>query len=336
MPAPRKHVTLFDICRAAEVSSATVSRVINDSPLVQEVTRRKVRKAIRELGYRPSHAARMLARQRTDTLGVIFPDINSPFDAQVLAGIDQVADEARYHMLIAFTHGGRDARTLLRRFAEERRVDAVVIMSVSVGVDTSLREVMRSGLPLVVMDRPVRGFPSVVIDNEQGARMVVNHLLARGRRRIAFLRGPDDYYDAGRRLAGAKDALKEAGLDLPDELCWAGDFWEESGVAAVQAWAATGKPWPDAIFCGNDTMAFGVLGALSELGIKVPDDVAVMGFDDSLGARWLGLSTVRIPTRELGGQAARWALKLARKEKLESDQILLPLELVIRQTCGGV
>lgn len=336
MPAPRKHVTLFDICRAAEVSSATVSRVINDSPLVQETTRRKVRKAIRELGYRPSHAARMLARQRTDTLGVILPDINSPFDAQVLAGIDQVADESRYHMLIAFTHGGRDARTLLRRFAEERRVDAVVYMSTSVGVDASLREVTRSGLPLVVMDRPVSGFPSVVMDNEQGARLVVQHLLAHGRKRIAFLRGPESNYDAARRLAGAKAALAEAGQALPDELCWAGDFREESGAAAVQAWAATGKPWPDAIFACNDTMAFGVLGALRETGIQVPDQVAVVGFDDSLGARWLGLSTVRIPMRELGGQAARLALRLARKEALEESLVQLPLELVVRQTCGGV
>jgi LacI family transcriptional regulator len=335
MPVPRKRVTLFDICRKADVSSATVSRVINESPLVQEDTRRKVLKAIREMGYRPSHAARMLARQRTETIGVILPDLNSQFQAQILAGIDQVADEAHHHMLTAFTHGGRDARRLLRRMAEERRVDAAIFVNLQSGTESLLRDMARLGLPLVLLDRPVAGFPSVVIDNESGARLAMEHLLKLGHRRIAFLQGPEGNYDAGQRLAGALTALEACGCSLPDELRWRGDFAEDSGAAAVAVWGASGRPWPEAIFACNDTMAFGVLTALRERGLRVPEDVAVMGFDDSLGARWIGLSTVRIPVRELGYTAARMALQLSRRELPDPPLVRLPVELLVRQTCGG-
>lgn len=336
MPAPRKHVTLFDICRAAEVSSATVSRVINESPLVQEDTRRKVLKVIKDLGYRPSHAAQMLARQRTDTLGVVLPDINSNFDAQVLAGIDEAAVAANCHMLTTFAHGERNVRALLRRFADERRVDAVVVMSSAAGLESSLKDIKRSGLPLVILDRPVAGYPSVSIDNESGARQVVNHLLALGRKSIAFLSGPDENYDAVQRLAGTQAAMAEAGAPLASEYIWPGDFREESAVEAIRAWSATGKPWPDAIFACNDTMAFGVLASLRELGLRVPEDIAVMGFDDSMGARWLGLSTVRIPVRRLGQAAASMALQLSKRQAIPSENIEIPVELIIRQTCGKI
>lgn len=335
MSAARKHVTLFDICRKAGVSSATVSRVINNSPLVQDKTRKRVLKAIEDLGYRPSHAARMLARQRTDTLGVIFPDIASGFYAEVLSGIDRVADESHFHILTAFSHGAKDAQALLTRFAEERRVDAVILMNVNAKSDAFLRGLVREGLPLVLLDRPVTGLPAVAIDNVGGARAAVDHLLRLGHQRIAFLRGPSDNYDAAQRFEGAREGLRAAGRDLPDEMVWPGDFTEESGQAAVRACVQAGKPLPDAIFASNDAMAIGALAALQERGLSAPADVAVVGFDDIASARHLGLTSVRIPMQAMGRAAAAVALQLATGQKPDPALRVMPTELVVRRSCGA-
>ncbi|HMP76872.1 MAG TPA: LacI family DNA-binding transcriptional regulator [Kiritimatiellia bacterium] len=330
-----KRATIFDICKAAGVSSATVSRVINDSPLVHETTRRRVRSVIQKLGYRPSHAARMLIGRRSDTLGVIFPEMESFFHAEVLAGIDQAAEEAGFHVLTAFVHRGRTAPDLIRRFVEERRVDAAIFLNIQVNTPGSLRDVLRGGLPIVLLDRFVDKLPCVAIDNPLGARLAVEHLLRIGHRRIAFLRGPSENYDAAQRLAGVRAALKRAGTSLDPALLWSGDFNEESGAAAIRRWAAARQPWPDAILACNDTMAIGMLMALRELGVGVPGRVAVMGFDDGLGANWLDLTTIRVPRRELGIQAARMALSLARGERSEPFQLRVPVELVVRKTCGA-
>lgn len=335
MSPERRHATLFDICRKAGVSSATVSRVINNSPLVQEKTRKRVLRAIRDLGYRPSHAARMLARQRTDTLGVIFPDIASGFYAEVLSGIDSVADESRFHILTAFSHGWKDAQGLLTRFAEERRVDAVILMNLHARTDAFLRGVVREGLPLVLLDRPVKGLPTVAIDNVGGARAAVEHLARLGHQRIAFLQGPADNFDAAQRFDGAREGLRAAGLELPEWLVWSGDYGEESGRKAVDDFLKTGAPLPDAIFACNDAMAIGAREALLERGLNVPDDVALVGFDDIGSARHLGLTSVRIPMREMGRAAAALALDLAAGRKPVQDLAVMPTELVVRRSCGA-
>jgi len=329
----RKHVTLFDICRKAGVSSATVSRVINNSPLVQEQTRQRVQKAIRALGYRPSHAARMLARQRTDTLGVIFPDIASGFYAEVLAGIDSVADESHYHILTAFAHGAKDTQSLMARFADERRVDAAILMNVYAHPDAFLRGLAKAGLPTVLLDQPAAGLPTVSIDNQGGARQAVQHLVRLGHRRIAFIRGPDGNYDAAQRFSGWRETLRAAGLDPAADLVLPGDYSEQSGRAAAEALLRAGR-LPDAIFACNDAMALGALAVLREQGRRVPEDVALVGFDDMESARHLGLTSVRIPMRELGRTAAGLALALAQGSKLATSLTVMPTELMVRRSCG--
>lgn len=333
--AGRKHVTLFDICRKAGVSSATVSRVINNSPLVQEQTRKRVMKAIRALGYRPSHAARMLARQRTDTIGVIFPDIASGFYAEVLSGIDSVADEANYHILTAFAHGASDTQALMARFADERRVDTAILMNVYVIPDAFLRGLARAGLPTVLLDQPAGGLPTVAIDNTGGAQQAVRHLVQLGHRRIAFICGPEGNYDAAQRHEGWRNTMLEAGLAPSPDLVYAGDYSEQSGRAAAEAMLASRKSLPDAIFSCNDAMALGILAVLREQGKRVPEDVALVGFDDVESARHLGLTSVRIPMRELGRTAAGMALALARGTKLAAQLTVMPTELMVRRSCGA-
>jgi LacI family transcriptional regulator len=332
----KKHVTLFDICKKAGVSSATVSRVINQSPLVHARTRTRVMKAIRELGYHPSHAARMLARQKTDTIGVIFPDIAGGFYADVLGGIDDVAADSQYHIVTAFSHGDQDTKKLVGSFAQERRVDALIVMNLYPSTAPVIKAAVRNGMPIVLLDRPVPGVkvPTISIDNVNGADAAMTHLLDLGYRRIACITGPEDNYDAQQRLEGVRRALARTGVVLSDDLLWPGNFGEESARKAVSTYLERWQSLPEAIFACNDAMAISAMATLQDHGYRVPDDVAIVGFDDIDAARHLGLTSVRVPMREMGTAAARAALD--RIQNRETAHItLMPARLTVRRSCGA-
>ena len=335
--AMKKHVTLFDICKRAGVSSATVSRVINQSPLVHARTRSKVMKAIRELGYHPSHAARMLARQRTDTIGVIFPDIAGGFFAEVLGGIDDVAAESQFHIITAFSHGDADTKKLVANFAQERRCDALVVMNLFSSTAPVIKSTVKSGMPIVLVDRPVPGVKvhTVSIDNVSGADAAMTHLLDMGYRRVAFITGPTDSYDADQRLEGVRRAVARAGTTLPDEMIWPGNFGEESARQAVKTYLDRWQSLPEAIFACNDSMAIAAIAELKDHGYRVPEDVAVVGFDDIDAARHLGLTSVRVPMREMGTAAAHLALEKIQGRESPDTQILMASKLVVRRSCGS-
>jgi LacI family transcriptional regulator len=326
--------TLFDVSRRCGVSSATVSRVVNGSPLVQEHTRQRVLRAIRDLRYRPSHAARTLARQRTDTLGVIFPEIDSGFFSEVLRGIDQVAAEHHFHLMTAFSHGLKDEEELVMRFVQERRVDTLIILNLLLP-NPVVRRAAQAGLPLVLIDRPVSGanLTSVSMDNFGGAQAAYLHLLQQGYRRIAIITGPKGSYDADQRLLGCRQVAGVWGMPIPRTLVWRGDFSEESGEAAVRRELDAGRELPDAIFACNDMMAIGAMTALRERSIRVPEDVALVGFDDIGPARHLGLSTVRSPMQDMGKAAARAAIdRVLNTDKPARRQSVLPTRLMVRQS----
>jgi LacI family transcriptional regulator len=333
----KKHVTLFDICKKAGVSSATVSRVINQSPLVHARTRTKVMKAIRELGYHPSHAARMLARQRTDTIGVIFPDIAGGFYADVLGGIDDVAAESSYHIVTAFSHGDQDTKKLVAAFAQERRVDAMVIMNLFASTAPVIKSAVRDGMAVVLLDRPVPGLktPTICIDNVNGADAAMTHLLDLGYRRIAYISGPQDNFDAQQRMEGVRRAMNRAGVALTDELVWQGNFGEESARQALRSYLDRWQSLPEAIFACNDAMAISAMATLQDHGYRVPDDVAIVGFDDIDAARHLGLTTVRVPMREMGTAAAHAALEKIQGQEPVVSTMLMPAKLMVRRSCGA-
>jgi LacI family transcriptional regulator len=324
--------TLFDVSRRCGVSTATVSRVINGSPLVHERTRRRVLDTIRDLGYRPSHAARMLALQRTDTIGVIFPQIDSGFFSEVLRGIDDVAAHNKFHLMAAFSHGVADEQELVSRFIHERRADALILLNLLLP-NGFIRRIARDGLPIVLIDRPVAGANlfAVSMDNVGGAEAALKHLYEQGFSQVAVIAGPAGSYDAEQRLIGCRQAAAGRGLPLAREWIWPGNFTEESGRAAVENWLARGRPLPDAIFATNDAMAFGVHAFLRENGYQVPDDVALVGFDDMPLARHLGLTTVQVPMHEMGKAAAEAAVHQVRHGKAIKNRVL-PVELVVRQT----
>jgi len=328
------HATLFDVSKRSGVSTATVSRVINGSSLVHERTRRKVLQAIQELGYRPSHAARTLARRKTDTIGVVFPQIDSGFFTEVLRGIDDVAAEHDFHLMTAFSHGRYDEEELVTRFLRESCVDALILLNLLLP-NGFVRKSARSGMPIVLIDRPVAGTNlfSVSLDNQGGAWMAMLHLIERGYQPIAVIRGPTGSYDAEQRLLGCRKAATEAGLSLPGELVWPGAFTEASGRAAMQNGLKDGRPLPEAILACNDEMAIGAWAVLREKGFDVPGDVALMGFDDHRLARHLGLSTIRVPMREMGRAAAQAAIQQVLTGKAMKQRVL-EVELVVRRSCG--
>lgn len=325
-------VTLNDVSRRAGVSTATVSRVLNNSPLVRPETRRRVLRVIQQLNYRPSPTARALARARTQTLAVLFPGIASGFYSEVLCGIDDVASERGYHVLVAFSHGPQDQEELFARCLRERRADALIVLQLA-PPDALVRAAEAHAAPVVFIDRPAKGarISCVQIDNHTGSVEAVHHLLEHGYRRIAVLTGPANSFDAQQRLAAYRQTMQRAGVPVIPELVWQGAFTEESGYATTQRWLKNNRSLPDALFASNDAMALGARRALEENGLRLP----IIGFDDCESARHVGLSTVHVPMRLMG----RWAveLALARIEGAPSRDVtdrVVPTRLVVRESCG--
>lgn len=316
------------------MSTATVSRVINQSPLVTDETRSRVLEAMQSLGYRPSHAARTLARQRTELIGVVFPEIASGFFSEVLRGIDSVADEHHFHLMTAFSHGRSDEERFVARLLQERRVDALILMNIALG-DEFILDAAVHGIPILLIDRPVpnSGLFAVSMENRASAQAAMEHLLGHGYRRLAILAGPRDTYDAQQRMEGCRLALEAAGLSTDDVTVWQGLFTEESGRALMQEWLDRGNPLPEAILSTNDAMALGALGVLQERGMNVPDDVALVGFDDIESARHVGLTTVRVPMRELGKIAAEAALLQISSHQVQPSRVV-ETKLIVRTSCG--
>ena len=329
-----KKATLFDVCRHTGLSTATVSRVLNNASNVTAETRSRVERAMAELGYVPNYAARALAGQRQRMLGVVFPEIGPGFWAEILMGLDSAAADNRYHLLTAFSHGGDDERDLVLRLLREGRIDALVVMNLRLS-DEFAAEIERLTIPLVLIDRPVPELDasSVTIDNIGGASMALSHLFNHGHRDVALMIGDAQTYDSQQRLEGCRRAVVAAGGRWNDDLVWPGAFTEESGRDLMARWLATGRKPPRALFCFNDNLAIGAMDVLREKGYDVPRDVAIVGFDDVAAARHLGLTSVHVPMRDIGRAAATMAIDGIAGKDFERH-VVVPTSLIPRRSCG--
>ena len=322
-------VTLEDVGRKCGVSRSTVSRVINDSSLVNQRTKDRVMKAIKELSYAPNFIARSLTMNRTETLAVTLPDIVGGVFPEVLAGMDEVASQQGYHVLVVFLGGARPQSATMEKLVRNRRVDAVMTVANTLS-DVQLTELASWKIPLVCVacKSPTVGIPSVLFDNHGGSVKATTHLLSLGRKQLIHLRGPKVSSDAEERSRGFRDAHLQTGLDIDSSREFLGDFTREGGARAVCAALERGGPF-DGIVSGNDDMAIGAMEELTRRGIKIPGDVAIVGFDDIDIARFVNLSTVHVPLRELGRAATRAAFDmLYGREPRETE--LLPTELTVR------
>jgi LacI family transcriptional regulator len=330
-------VTIKDVAREAGVSIATVSRVLNNSGPVREETRRRIAEVARRLRYVPDGAARSLITRRTNTLGVLLPDLYGEFFSEVIRGVDRAARLNAYHLLVSCSHDDRAEIEAAVR-AMRGRVDGLVVMSPDVDA-AALAANLPEGLPVVLLNSAVEGgaYDSLAVDNYGGAYAMVRHLAGRGHRRIASITGSERNHDARERLRGYRAALRDAGLERRPEWELAGDFTESSGFEAARRLLEL-EPRPTAVFAANDSMAIGAICALRQGGLRVPQDVAVAGFDDIPIARYVDppLTTVHVSISELGARAVERLLEaVTSKTRQRRRAETVPTTLVVRVSCGG-
>jgi LacI family transcriptional regulator len=329
--------TIRDVARGANVSVATVSRALNEHSNVLPETRARVQQVARELGFVPSGAARSLITRRTQTIGVLLPDVYGEFFSEVIRGIDTAARAHGLHLLLSGSHGDR-AEGAAAMKAMSGRVDGLLIMSPHLDAP-ALADNLPRGLPVVLMNTRGDGIEiaSLLVDNYGGAHSMVRHLVGRGHRTIAFISGPEPNFEAQERLRGYREALAEL-LPGAEPLIVQGEFTEESGWRVGNRILAMHMR-PDAIFAANDAMAIGCLFCLAEAGTQVPRDVALVGFDDIPLARFVNppLTTVRVRIAELGSLALeRLALAIENRHLVSAKPQTLRSELVVRSSCSRV
>lgn len=318
--------TIRDVAARAGVSVATVSRVLNGKEVVRAETTALVLKAARSLRYVPNTAARSLSSRRSQTVGIVLPEVHGEFFSEVIRGIDVAARREGYHLLVSGSHS--DVEEMLEVIDAMRgRVDGMVVMAPDVEVGQ-----LPDGIPLVLLNSADERHDAITIDNCGGARTMMRHLLSLGHERIAFITGPSQNADARERLRGYRQAMRGR------PRCEArGNFTEASGYSAARRIAAM-KPRPTAIFAANDSMAIGALGALAEAGVRVPEDVSVAGFDDIPIARYVAppLTTVGLDIAELGRRA--FALVLSRMggpNHRNATHERIGTTLVVRKSCSA-
>lgn len=330
----RTNVTIKDVAREASVSVATVSRALNGHENVAEGVRKHVMEIANRLRYQPHAAARSLSSRRTQTIGVVLPDLYGEFFSELIRGIDAVARARRQHLLVSSYHGHPEEQGEALR-AMRGRVDGLLVLSPYADRPGFLTDNLPTALPAVLINThlPDATYPVLSIDNFGGASAMVKHLAEAGHKRIAFICGPEDNFDASERLRGYRTALAQHLPDAqPIEL--PGDFDESSGYEAGKRILAS-KQRPDAVFAANDMMALGCLYAFNEAGVKVPADIALAGFDDIPLARFVHptLTTMRVSIAELGGLALTRLLQSIESDESQPStlQTLVP-ELIVRES----
>jgi len=331
---PTPAATIKEVAREAGVSVATVSRVFNEKGPVRDDTRQRIQEVATRLGYSPNAAARSLSTRKTGTIGVLLPDLYGEFFSEVIRGLDLAARRSGYHILVSSSHSDRsEVEAVLR--ALRGRVDGLIVMSPEADA-RALQANLPGTLPIVLLNTRVEGsaFDSINLDNYGGASAMIRHLAGLGHRRIAYLKGPAGNNDALERLAGYRDALRSLSAE-PVEL--EGDFSELSGDRAGREILGM-SPRPTAVFAANDAMAIGLLHAFQKAGVRVPEDITVVGFDDIPIARFLTppLTTVGVAIADLGARAIQRLLEVMESgEAQESQHAVLPTTLVVRGSCGA-
>jgi LacI family transcriptional regulator len=324
-------VTIYDVARQAGVSIATVSRVLRRSAPVQDDTRQRVEDAVDALGFVPSRLGVSLAERRHAANGVVFPDLSGPYFAEVVLGYEEVTSRLGRSVLILSTREQADPETTVRELTS--RVDGLAIFDSTVG-EATVRAIVAGGLPVVLLARrDVEGADAVAAENLASAERLTEHLLGHGHRRLAFLGDPGHSFDVQERWAGVSAVLERNGLPPARPVLCASS--EASARAAATGLLAS-PDRPDAIVCGNDERALATLLAAEDLGLAVPGDVAVTGWDDIMAARHArpALTTVRQPMRELGAWAARALDERIRGDRDHRVTELLPTQLIVRASCG--
>ena len=336
-----KKVTIKDVAAAAGVSHQTVSRVMNDRPDVAKETRRRVRKVIADLDYQPSDIARSLSRQHSYTLGVVTAGLKYIGPSRTLNGITEKAEELGYGLLLKElpSFNTNDIKPILN-FLNSRQVDGIIWAVAEIGENHEHLQQLHKDIstPMVFLTMGTRKDMLIVaVDNYLGGRMAAEHLLEQGFRKIGHISGPLDWWESRQRKSGWHDALSEAGIPEEEHHCETGDWSSASGYAAM-AQILKNFPQVDAVFIANDQMALGALQLTWQKNINVPEDIAVVGFDNLPESQyfWPPLTTVRQNLRHLGGRAVSELIRIIEANRNDNEVppqvITLRPDLVIRES----
>jgi len=334
-------VSIKDIAQAAGVSHSTVSRALSNSPLIPESTRQRIQRIAQKMGYAPNAIARGLVTQRSQAIGVIVTTIEDPFAAEVVRGIEEIAADHSYRVFLGTSHNDPQREVGLVKALREWRVDGVIVASSRVGAlyQPLLKEI---GAPIVLINNQkqskrtarARGaaedIHSVVVDDTQGGELATRFLISQGHRVIGYLGGPADYAANRNRWTGYQRALAQANIAYDEALVRPGTGRADGGEQVIPF--LTRSPAPTAVFCYNDMTAIGALSALRRRGLRVPDDVSLVGFDDIPFAAYVDppLTTIHQPKDEMGRLATRMLLNLLDGKQVAN--VMVPGKLIVRES----
>lgn len=318
---------------------ATVSRVVNNNPNVKPATRKKVYEAIERLGYRPNAVARGLASKKTTTVGVVIPDISNAMYAEVARGIEDIANMYHYNIILANADKKKDKEIRVINTLLEKQVDGLLFLGAAV-TDEHLQAFKTANVPIVLCATTDESgqVPSVDINHESAAYDAVMSLIGQGHKRIAMISGTlQDPANGYARFQGYKRALEVSGIPYDDSLVRIGNYRYESGADAMRYFIELSER-PTAVFSATDEMAIGAIHAIQDSGLKVPSDFSVISVDNSRMASMVRpqLTTVAQPMYDIGAVSMRLLTKLMKKENVDQSQVVLPHEIVVRQSVGGI
>lgn len=321
------NVTIYDVAREANVSMATVSRVVNGNPNVKPATRKKVMEVIDRLGYRPNAVARGLASKKTTTVGVIIPDISSTFFAELARGIEDIATMYKYNIILSNSDQNIEKELHLLNTMLGKQVDGIVFMGGNI-TSEHVEEFEKSSVPIVLAGSIEESgkIPSVNIDYEQAAFDVTNSFIEKGHKEVSIVVGPlREPINKEKKLAGYKRALAEAEISYREDLVVEGDYTYDSGIEAFEK-LLEAEPKPTAIFAGSDEMALGIVHGAEDKGYKVPGDFEVISSDNTRLSLMVRpqLTTVVQPLYDIGAVAMRLLTKYMNKESVDEHIVVLP------------
>ncbi|UJL45094.1 catabolite control protein A [Virgibacillus sp. NKC19-16] len=319
-------ITIYDVAREANVSMATVSRVVNGNPNVKPTTRKKVLNTIEELGYRPNAVARGLASKKTTTVGAIIPDISSIFFAELARGIEDIATMYKYNMILSNSDQNKDKELQLINTMLEKQVDGILFMGGNI-TEEHVQQFQSSSVPVVLAATYDKSevIPSVNIDYQEAAYEATKFLIDNGNEHPAFISGQADTQINQQKYNGYMRALEESPVSINENLIIKGEYTYDSGIEAAQVLLSLQEK-PTAIFVASDEMALGVIHGAQDKGYNVPEDLEVVGFDNTRLASMVRptLSTIVQPMYDIGAVAMRLLTKYMNKEEVTDKKVVLP------------
>lgn len=327
-------VSIKDVARLAGVSVTTVSRVINKNEFVRQETAQKVLKVIEETGYKPNAIARSLKIKNTQTIGIMMPDIASYLFSEVVRGIEDIANLYNYNIILCNTDLDREKEEKYMDVLVEKQVDGIIFMCNTITKKLA-EKIKKNGAKTILISTDYTDMPSVTIDNVQASKDAVKYIIDRGYKKIAFIGGQMSDANVGlTRLNGYVSAISESGLTYNKDYICEGDFKFKSGYENAKKLLSLPDK-PEAIFAASDEMAIGVVRAAMELGITIPKDLAVVGFDNIDMSKMIypSLTTISQPFYDMGAVGMRLLTKKLNNEDVEEEKMILKHELIIRESC---